>query len=160
MCIRDRYRRDWSIERQLQNASGNRIPFQHGGHNDVRVNDCVILHLVSMSSGCGDFRIDLVERQICDSVFSGNAAGFLHGLKAPAFGFRFQLHAERDSVFLNQTGNTGAQIRRQVNSKLFTDAGGFDSGCVFCAELITHQDIMNGGTMVFKMGKKPSGWGK
>ena len=25
---------------------------------------------------------------------------------------------------------------------------------------ITHQDIMNGGTMVFKMGKKPSGWGK
>ena len=24
---------------------------------------------------------------------------------------------------------------------------------------ITHQDIMNGGTMVFKMGKKPSGWG-
>ena len=23
---------------------------------------------------------------------------------------------------------------------------------------ITHQDIMNGGTMVFKMGKKPSGW--
>lgn len=25
---------------------------------------------------------------------------------------------------------------------------------------ITHQDIMNGGTMVFKIGKKPSGWGK
>lgn len=25
---------------------------------------------------------------------------------------------------------------------------------------ITHQDIINGGTMVFKMGKKPSGWGK
>ena len=25
---------------------------------------------------------------------------------------------------------------------------------------ITHQDIMTGGTMVFKMGKKPSGWGK
>lgn len=25
---------------------------------------------------------------------------------------------------------------------------------------ITHQDIMNGGTMVFKMGKKPFGWGK
>ena len=25
---------------------------------------------------------------------------------------------------------------------------------------ITHQDIMNGGMMVFKMGKKPSGWGK
>ena len=25
---------------------------------------------------------------------------------------------------------------------------------------IPHQDIMNGGTMVFKMGKKPSGWGK
>ena len=25
---------------------------------------------------------------------------------------------------------------------------------------ITHQDIMNGRTMVFKMGKKPSGWGK
>ena len=25
---------------------------------------------------------------------------------------------------------------------------------------ITHQDIMNGGKMVFKMGKKPSGWGK
>ena len=25
---------------------------------------------------------------------------------------------------------------------------------------ITHQDIMNGGTMVFNMGKKPSGWGK
>lgn len=25
---------------------------------------------------------------------------------------------------------------------------------------ITHQNIMNGGTMVFKMGKKPSGWGK
>ena len=25
---------------------------------------------------------------------------------------------------------------------------------------ITHHDIMNGGTMVFKMGKKPSGWGK
>ena len=25
---------------------------------------------------------------------------------------------------------------------------------------ITNQDIMNGGTMVFKMGKKPSGWGK
>lgn len=25
---------------------------------------------------------------------------------------------------------------------------------------ITHQDIMNGGTMVFKMSKKPSGWGK
>lgn len=25
---------------------------------------------------------------------------------------------------------------------------------------ITHQDIMNSGTMVFKMGKKPSGWGK
>lgn len=25
---------------------------------------------------------------------------------------------------------------------------------------ITHQDIMSGGTMVFKMGKKPSGWGK
>ena len=25
---------------------------------------------------------------------------------------------------------------------------------------ITHQYIMNGGTMVFKMGKKPSGWGK
>ncbi|CUQ03215.1 GH92 family glycosyl hydrolase [Bacteroides thetaiotaomicron] len=25
---------------------------------------------------------------------------------------------------------------------------------------ITHQDIMNGSTMVFKMGKKPSGWGK
>lgn len=25
---------------------------------------------------------------------------------------------------------------------------------------ITHQDMMNGGTMVFKMGKKPSGWGK
>ena len=25
---------------------------------------------------------------------------------------------------------------------------------------ITHQDIMNGGSMVFKMGKKPSGWGK
>ena len=25
---------------------------------------------------------------------------------------------------------------------------------------ITHQDIMNGGTMVFKRGKKPSGWGK
>lgn len=25
---------------------------------------------------------------------------------------------------------------------------------------ITHQDIMNGGTMLFKMGKKPSGWGK
>lgn len=25
---------------------------------------------------------------------------------------------------------------------------------------ITHQDIMNGGTMVFKMGKKPSDWGK
>ena len=25
---------------------------------------------------------------------------------------------------------------------------------------ITHQDIMNGATMVFKMGKKPSGWGK
>ena len=25
---------------------------------------------------------------------------------------------------------------------------------------ITHQDIMNGGTMVFKMGKKPYGWGK
>ena len=25
---------------------------------------------------------------------------------------------------------------------------------------ITHQDIMNGGTMVFKMGKKSSGWGK
>ena len=25
---------------------------------------------------------------------------------------------------------------------------------------ITHQDIMNCGTMVFKMGKKPSGWGK
>ena len=25
---------------------------------------------------------------------------------------------------------------------------------------ITHQDIMNGGTRVFKMGKKPSGWGK
>ena len=25
---------------------------------------------------------------------------------------------------------------------------------------ITHQDITNGGTMVFKMGKKPSGWGK
>ena len=25
---------------------------------------------------------------------------------------------------------------------------------------ITHQDIMNGGTMEFKMGKKPSGWGK
>lgn len=25
---------------------------------------------------------------------------------------------------------------------------------------ITHQDIMNGGTMVFKMGKKPSRWGK
>ena len=25
---------------------------------------------------------------------------------------------------------------------------------------ITHQDIMNGGTMVFKMGQKPSGWGK
>lgn len=25
---------------------------------------------------------------------------------------------------------------------------------------ITHQDIVNGGTMVFKMGKKPSGWGK
>lgn len=25
---------------------------------------------------------------------------------------------------------------------------------------ITHQDIMNGDTMVFKMGKKPSGWGK
>ena len=25
---------------------------------------------------------------------------------------------------------------------------------------ITHQDIMNGGTMVFKMGKKPSGWGQ
>lgn len=25
---------------------------------------------------------------------------------------------------------------------------------------ITHQDIMNGGTMVFKMGKKPSNWGK
>lgn len=25
---------------------------------------------------------------------------------------------------------------------------------------ITHQDIMKGGTMVFKMGKKPSGWGK
>ena len=25
---------------------------------------------------------------------------------------------------------------------------------------ITHQDIMNGGTIVFKMGKKPSGWGK
>lgn len=25
---------------------------------------------------------------------------------------------------------------------------------------ITHQDIMNGGTMVFKMDKKPSGWGK
>ena len=25
---------------------------------------------------------------------------------------------------------------------------------------ITHQDIMNGGTMVFKMGKKPSVWGK
>lgn len=25
---------------------------------------------------------------------------------------------------------------------------------------ITHQDIMNGGTMVFKMGKRPSGWGK
>lgn len=25
---------------------------------------------------------------------------------------------------------------------------------------ITHQDIMNGGTMIFKMGKKPSGWGK
>ena len=25
---------------------------------------------------------------------------------------------------------------------------------------ITHGDIINGGTMVFKMGKKPSNWGK
>lgn len=25
---------------------------------------------------------------------------------------------------------------------------------------ITHQDITNGGTIIFKMGKKPSDWGK
>lgn len=66
-----------------------------------------------------------------------------------------------DECTLKLAGNKGFRIRtiRKSPEDIYIQSVTLN-GKKHKDFFITHQDIMNGGTMVFKMGKKPSGWGK